>query len=468
MQAYLSLPNELLHNIIEYIAYVPTTLPVSPGPLPNSLSQRASPELLSLSVANQRLRRICLPFLFANLKIKDDEDATNMQEYLVLFSKFTKVLTIGSIGYVSKTATEIIVSQIATQFKQLFHVELQDTYSMPHSCARYETALLRTFLAHPTVTSILVHKLPDETMYDVDLSKLLLDNARTSSAYFVPDLEKYFNQGMRLLSLEFYKPNKLDHQFGSKIFPGLKQIELHVDHSGVSFSWLSPLMSTHPTLNELWLYGVRQHRDVPPFISSFIAESHRRDLERFFSVDCVGLRRAPGQSVEGWYVIGLSLLHYDKDATTSLLELLPFVASSFPKLETFGLKAYQCWHAMYDIGEFSSVLACFLSLKTLYLTNVYRLLNFGSRNRKSVPLARLIDPTDTLDGLVPWAETGLMLFSSLLAKQVRTLERIHIDDNSSYVYKGFASRHKCEYLFGWIHVLNDSRDVGGLKLKHCP
>ncbi|KAJ3770028.1 hypothetical protein FB446DRAFT_809543 [Lentinula raphanica] len=417
MQAYLSLPNELLHNIIEHIAYVPTTLPVSPRPLPNSLSQRASPELLSLSIANQRLRRICLPFLFANLKIKDDEDATNMQEYLVLFSKFTKVLTIGSIGYVSKTATEIIVSQIATQFKQLFHVELQDTYSMPHSCARYETALLRTFLAHPTVTSILVHKLPDETMYDVDLSKLLLDNARTSSAYFVPDLEKYFNQGMRLLSLEFYKPNKLDHQFASKIFPGLKQIELHVDHSGVSFSWLSPLMSTHPTLNELWLYGVRQHRDVPPFISSFIAESHRRDLERFFSVDCVGLRRAPGQSVEGWYVIGLSLLHYDKDATTSLLELLPFVASSFPKLEAFGLKAYQCWHAMYDIGEFSSVLACFLSLKTLYLTNVYRLLNFGSRNRKSVPLARLIDPTDTLDGLVPWAETGLMLFSSLLAKQ---------------------------------------------------
>ncbi|KAJ3835469.1 hypothetical protein F5878DRAFT_644331, partial [Lentinula raphanica] len=61
----MQLPNELLHSIIEYIAYTA----VRPDLPSHSLLRRASPELLALSVANWRLRQVCLPLLFANIRI---------------------------------------------------------------------------------------------------------------------------------------------------------------------------------------------------------------------------------------------------------------------------------------------------------------------------------------------------------------------------------------------------------------
>ncbi|KAJ3973234.1 hypothetical protein EV361DRAFT_867068 [Lentinula raphanica] len=65
-----------------------------------------SPELLALSLASQQLRRACLPFLFAKIKISHDEDAKKLENHLAL--KLTKTLVLGSSGDLTEVGEQII------------------------------------------------------------------------------------------------------------------------------------------------------------------------------------------------------------------------------------------------------------------------------------------------------------------------------------------------------------------------
>ncbi|KAJ3816586.1 hypothetical protein F5880DRAFT_1512533, partial [Lentinula raphanica] len=153
MPSHLSLPNELLQAIIELIAYTPQL----PNSTSKSLLNSASPELLALSVANWQLRRICQPLLFANIRILRSKDAKKLKSdaHLKLLSKFTKFLAINMFFRSAETGYSI-VSQSLPQFKQLLRVELPGCRRRP--------ALLKVILAHPTVTSVLVNELPDESL----------------------------------------------------------------------------------------------------------------------------------------------------------------------------------------------------------------------------------------------------------------------------------------------------------------
>ncbi|KAJ3966367.1 hypothetical protein EV361DRAFT_575082 [Lentinula raphanica] len=97
MPHLLALPNEILPFIVGYIAHSPM-LPRRPEF--TSQLKTASPELLALSVVNRRLRQVCLPFLFANIKITRDEDVEAMETRLSWFSKYTKGLAIDDAGNV--------------------------------------------------------------------------------------------------------------------------------------------------------------------------------------------------------------------------------------------------------------------------------------------------------------------------------------------------------------------------------
>ena len=63
----LALPDELLHCLVQYLAYEPA-LPDQGSLTPNS--ERVSFDLLSLSQVNCQLRRLSLPFLLAYVHIK--------------------------------------------------------------------------------------------------------------------------------------------------------------------------------------------------------------------------------------------------------------------------------------------------------------------------------------------------------------------------------------------------------------
>ncbi|KAJ3710973.1 hypothetical protein C8R42DRAFT_648399 [Lentinula raphanica] len=469
MRSYLlTIPNELLHSIVDYIAY--TSIPVGPPDsawFSKSLVKYVSPYLLALSSTNWQLRRVCLPFLFAYITIRHEEDVTRIMDYTELFSEFTKyvstltpyviqhsvinvhrVLVIG-IFHMRPGTTDQLISQILPRSEQLSEVELQN--------CRTETVLLRAILARPTVTSVLVHELPDPSMCNDDLSKVTL--SQHSDLIFSLDqkYESYMSRGMRLMRFELF--GSLNAQFQPEIFSGLKEIQIHMNIIPKSFSWLPLLSSTHPNLDKVWLLNVHQYHfthDTPHSLTSFIGELQQQGLYKFFNMTQVGLCRNVGQLLQGWYVMGFTLMA--TISGTSLIEVLVLAASFFPKLEVFTLDL--CLHNMrYDIDDLVSALAHFPSLQVLSLNDVFYWLDFESGNRKTTPVVT-VKPTkslvDVFHELRARYESGLSLFTSCLAEQVRSLDSVHINDKG---YDSDVSRGW--YLSGWIHVLNGNRDVGG-------
>ncbi|KAJ3991746.1 hypothetical protein F5050DRAFT_1905739 [Lentinula boryana] len=424
----MSLPNELLHSIIEYLAYIPK--------LPDSRSRSqfkcASAELLALSVTNWRLRRICLHFLFANIKIRHIKDARRLKDSsLVLFGKFTKLLAIAHFS--RSEEDDQILYPILPCMKRLEWVELR------FCSARGD--FLKAILALPSVSTVLVEQLPDASLHD-NLSKVLYEGMATSTT-LSPDLERCLGQGMRLGRLEVLEPELLNDDFGQRHFAGLEELRLSMRRYPVSFSWLSALSSTHSSLKELWLIDDNRHyfsRHTPVFISSFVEDSQRQDLSKNYIIERVGLRRATDQC--------------SKDCT-SLVEILTLISTSFPKLETLTLDL-DSHKATYDVDDLAAVLGRCSSLRVLYLHNVFKRLKFGSR---CLPTVCRANSTSTLDRLAARAASGLSTFTSRVAKKVLSLDTLYIYD-MGYEYEKFGSGKRW-YLVGWLHVLNGNRDIDG-------
>ncbi|KAJ3967082.1 hypothetical protein EV361DRAFT_1036526 [Lentinula raphanica] len=452
----LSLPNELLHFIIEYIAYNPI-LPLSPASYTQrksrTLFKSASPDLLALSVVGRQPRRLCLPFLFANAEIQHQQHLEKLKEHLAVLSRYIKILLISSFDPLHG------IQDVIFQLKRLRYVDLRC-----HIKTR-TLELLKTILANPTVT-VLVHDLPDASMCEVDLSRVILNDRTEWEISESPTLQKYLDQGMRLMCLELLNPDSLDdQQLSSKSFPGLTEIQIHTDTiKPISFSWLSELSSTHSTLNELWLLdgcGNYFPRHIPPFVSPFIDQG--KDLKNLYAIQNVGYRRAIGQSSQEWYVMGLAL----RTIWAGLypIKALELVASSFPKLEKLALN-FSCdaREAMYDINDLIHALAQLSSLRVVHLDCIYKRLIFGSEDEKHISLAREVQGDSvTFDLLVDRVERALLLFASRLAEHVRSLDFVYIHDMGFDYDKSGTLRYNW-YLSGWLRVLTSNRDVGG-KLK---
>ncbi|KAJ3835511.1 hypothetical protein F5878DRAFT_627675 [Lentinula raphanica] len=449
----LSLPNELLSSIVEHIAYSPT-LPDSAHTELASISRfkRTSSELHRLSVANWQLRQICVPFLFADIKIRSAEDAVNMKGQLSLFSQFTKTLVIEFDTYDSDRTEDQIMDQFAlAQLEHLSYVELQSF--------QYSPLLLKTLLAYPTIKSILIRTVPDESLHNDDLSKVIVDTLIYPLSF--SNIGNCLKNGMRLARLLlYYGPGLLDEEFGSRKFPGLEEIVILMGSSlSTPFSWLSDLASTNSTLNELNI-----HRNQLPSLSitlltSFDNECERQGLKTSFVVEHVNLRKASGQSSHDWDVIAFTM---STNPSASLVNILSLVASSFPKLEILSLDLTKN-KEHYDAGALSSVLARCSSLRVVYLKNVFKWLRFESAIEArcfplSQPTRRATTVTLEVSEVLACAEIALLQLTALLAKQFRTLESFSIDDTGHGRNNRSAERW---YLVGWLHVLNFDRKVGG-------
>ncbi|KAJ3835524.1 hypothetical protein EV361DRAFT_962297 [Lentinula raphanica] len=191
--------------------------PYSPSLMTSNESrfERVSPALRALSKANVQLRQACLPFLFANIKIRHDRDAQKLRKYVTLFSRYTKLLFIDSNS--SDNIGDPIIAQIVPQLKHLLHVEMPGrTWDKP--------VLLRAILSHPTVITVRVSGLLPKS--NDDFSKVIFDHRNLWN----PETD-FFEQrlinGMKLSRLEIHSPHLLDTMpvdFGSRIFPGLEHV----------------------------------------------------------------------------------------------------------------------------------------------------------------------------------------------------------------------------------------------------
>ncbi|KAJ3754178.1 hypothetical protein EV360DRAFT_87069 [Lentinula raphanica] len=428
------------------------------------VTKRLSPGLLALSVANRQLRRACLPFLFAEIKIRNDEDAKKLEIHLALCANFIKALFIGSDDFTQ--VGEQIISQILPQLEQLLDVELG-------RCSK-RTDLLKAVLAHPSVTSVLVDEMPDESICNHDLSKMILDHSSLRS----PANEKYFDRGMRLkrLRLDVVDSDSIDNQLKTVNFPGVKTIEIDMYDQAISITWLHRFSSTHPTLNELWLFRINLIEgdvfiyDTPPCLS-LVEKYQPQGLHDSFTISEVGLRRAKpaGQSSQEWHVVELVL-----ETSDSLIEKLSLLASSFPQIEILTLCLSECGD-VYDIGELSSLLARFSCLRVVCLKYFAAQLSLDPKIEKSLPMPpiRRVDPTHK--ELNTSAEhRGLWAFASCLVKQVRTLNSVYIedigyeDDDIDYADNVDEDTGElietdiiCWDIEGRLHVLDGNRVISG-------
>ncbi|KAJ3752651.1 hypothetical protein EV360DRAFT_88538 [Lentinula raphanica] len=420
-----------------YIAYIPE-LPDSCCSY--SLSKHASPELLALSVVSSRLRQICLPLLFTHIEVRHDEDVNKLEKRLALYAKYTKTLSIDYNKETYYTLTEVgqqVLCQILPQLERLVDVGLGRCQNRTH--------LLESILTHPSVTSVLVHDLPDVSMCSHNLSKVILTRAYSSSA-LSPIYQTYFDQGMKLMCLGL-KSDSVDNRLESQLFPGLKAIEIDMYSAPFSFSWLSPVASTHPGLVELRLLKI-DHRylvhNVPPFLSPLFEESQRQDLEDDFEITRLTLRRAQpiGQSSREWHVFELDLHIHDR-----MCQILSLVDSFFPSLEVLALDFENYVDGMFA-SYLSSELVDFLSLRVV---------------NEMPPIVQL----DPLDEMRAFAESTLLALAAHLVKEVRTLDSVHIDDSGDE-YDEDGNAFDIWYIREWIHALNSNRDVSGISGRESP
>ncbi|KIK65014.1 hypothetical protein GYMLUDRAFT_382007 [Collybiopsis luxurians FD-317 M1] len=373
------LPDELLLAIIERIAFIPESPKLSYQDFMQNVYsaspfRRTSPELRGLSVINTRMRRICLPFLFAHICVRGVEDIERLRDHCSLCSMFTKTLKLKNPELPEMGQDNLC--QILPNLKQLSYVD--STRWNP------SITLLRSLLEHPAISTVLLkgcNSLPHEYS-EFNLSKVVLDRAvdRAPGPPGPPDPDHFkgwLNRGMKIAQLLVGEPHQLDENFGFRIFEGLQGVALDLDDCPVSFSWLPAFTAAHPHLTKLWLLDSWLHccSYPPPFIGHFVEECRRLDLTAIdFHITTIELGRSTSQE---WHVTGLSLTISDRH--NSLVELLQVIASLFPEMEALTLDFERCK----GISHFDNVvdtLHHFSCLRYLYLK--YFFLRLKVRHRE--------------------------------------------------------------------------------------
>ncbi|KAJ3771256.1 hypothetical protein FB446DRAFT_773202 [Lentinula raphanica] len=160
--------------------------------------RKASRELRYLSVVNWQLRQRCLPFLFAHINLcYKEEKLERLAKEVEIISGITKIKT---------------YEKFCPNSNGFFMCDnINDNFS-----------LLEAILAPPT-----------ESMDNVDLSKVVLKQAHTSSdGCFTPHLEKCLSHGMKLALLELNERDLLDtkSQIG-RTYSGLETAYIAVFNS---------------------------------------------------------------------------------------------------------------------------------------------------------------------------------------------------------------------------------------------
>ncbi|KAJ3845423.1 hypothetical protein F5878DRAFT_207139 [Lentinula raphanica] len=143
---------------------------------------------------------------------------------------------------------------------------------------------------------------------------------------------------MKLLRLNVFQSFN-SQLIESEMLSGLKELRITMSNA-VSSSFLSALLSTYPTLEELWLvdyFGHHFDAHTPPCISPSIEKSQWPCLNEQELIQRIGLRRVIGHSSDEWYVMGLAMEVSPSYANRPLLAALRVIASSFPTVENVTL-----------------------------------------------------------------------------------------------------------------------------------
>ncbi|KAJ3806825.1 hypothetical protein F5876DRAFT_80317 [Lentinula aff. lateritia] len=468
------LPEELLEMMIQDLAYTPAYPYHS---LSSARCKRVSSELITLSVVNRQLRRISLPFLFAFVTLKHLEDVEKfLQTCLVnptlgstirhVFCPSTSLANrifhlcypdplrvIKLHAYFPNKDVHDDLCRLLPHLARLACVDLQGSTS--------SVLLLSAVNQHPSISTMIVdslyglHYLP-KPLSSLDLSKVVVERGYISQ----PDLETSYARGLKVYQLIVRQPELLKEEFGNSTFQGLHEISLAMNRHPILLEWLPRLASTHSHLRNVIFVDMSNSKmqftsDTIPFILPFIEKSSQRRLDTTFIITRLVLSRTQcgSLSTPGWHVTELVM-----NVQSSLLVILPLVASCFPYIHTLGVGLHH--KRRYNVDELVAVLASFRSLRVLKPARLFKKLRSPDEgvHRPWKPL-RHIDKIHRVQRLGARAEARLYWYMSLISKGLPSLEAVYIEE------EGYGDEKSCSHgdwsLQGWLSIGGATRDVIG-------
>ncbi|KAF5392028.1 hypothetical protein D9757_003274 [Collybiopsis confluens] len=437
--AVLHLPNELLSSVTEYIADIITQpflfCHFRPVPL----------DLISLSLVNWRWRQICLPFLFAKVKLngRDAQEFKVFCERNPLCSELIKTIHPHALLPIRRLKDCLEILQQTLPFlKHLSYIDISDMNPT--------FKLLQAMLEHHTVATIRMGNstsLPTGCL-NLDMSKVVLSGAVLDSVQPQLALNEHFLRGLKVVRVELRKVALLDE--GLHRIPELEEIELK-GVNPVLYPGLLDLMSTHPHLRKVSLIDKAYHGNLtPPFVQSFLNEIEAQNFNNFFRIPQIVLSRHSGKE---WCITDLTIAM--TRTSHSLIQILSTVACFFPEIEILSLDMEEVYKGAYAMDELVAVLRRFPSMRTLHLNRFTRQLGFEGTPRWK-PL-RPFTKNTIIEKLALDHEASVVWYISHLAKELRSLDAFHILDRG-FLWKD-VNIGPTWYLSGWLYVVNGRREV---------
>ncbi|KAE9382961.1 hypothetical protein BT96DRAFT_1009815 [Gymnopus androsaceus JB14] len=413
-----SLMTELLHEILDYIAYERNALREQ-GIVG---FKRPTKDLVSLSLVNRRIREIASPFLFKHAQIDRGFKVVRLLEWCHCYpelSKLVKIMRFDGLGYSEDSCPENVQLwlRLLPCLPSLDRIEVGD-YGYPNSI------ILEAMHKHSKVSSIIFDnfkQMPTD-VHLPNMSKIIVKCYEFLQKDFSKVAFSYFVQGMVVNELVIPRFDWFDRYLATEheainVFSGLRKITLGTSDRDISLSELPRFItSCCPNVEFIQFIGTGGHLDGVPSISGFFQRLLEIDERGWMVGDKIRTTLSrqsttmPSESLGQWLIIEM-FLHIK----CSLYDILSLICEFFPNLEH--LELLFNWNEMYHIDDAVKSLEHFRSLRTLVTSNLFRQLYSEQ-------------PNPTRPANFPAGDEARVLwYASRIVQGIPSLETFHFDEH---------------------------------------
>ncbi|KAJ7579738.1 hypothetical protein C8J56DRAFT_963503 [Mycena floridula] len=365
-----ALPKELLHEIIPFLVDEEDYQYES---YPESMDHYASSSILSLSLVNGLLRRICYPFLFHYLRCKSIEQLEKLESECLAQSAFTRFLRILDIdmGYTTKTHVQSIQEGLV----RLLGCPLPSLVWLKFHRTPTTTALLAAINAHHSLENavIMPNNLISLSSSPVSLEKIHFREFHEISQLSIVQHRNIQVTCLHLDAILVSADSDLKLQLTTMIIRGLRVLDIteagDADMNAEFVDCLRAFVAHHPDLTNIDLKNGSLRRD-PYFLSSFVDSAEAHFLGGTFNLltpDCIVLSPIRSTGDARWGVTKLALrLH-----SNSSLEALALAGSIFLRVSSLTLTCFHNDIKIHIDDLVGSISKHFLNLRVLELRNLH-------------------------------------------------------------------------------------------------
>ncbi|KAJ3968086.1 hypothetical protein EV361DRAFT_927601 [Lentinula raphanica] len=429
------LPEEILHAIVQSLAYNPNIIEREFLDPPRKY---CAPALLPLSVTSHQFRRICLPFLFAYVKLKRAGDLRKLRSHSLDNVAFFACIKALDIHALSIEADYKLLPRLLPHLHNLSCLFILET---PISIT-----LLHAIRCHPSATVVIssFKDLP-QGMDHSDLGKVIVKRLPIyrDDRYRNECFNHLLDCGMKVKRAVINHPRLLNESFGNSRFSGLIELKLKMGWSAVDLSWFDNFSCAHPHLRKISFTDfertVFRKQNTFMFIVPFLEALAREDLTAAAYLKGFAVTRDTSTTNVSchWRVTSLFLTVHE-----SFQRVLSLASSLFPETSVLTIDRAPC-----TVDELITSLRRFPCLKIVSLLCTFEQIDFGSDEPWQDPSI-----VEVYDGpmIGPVAtEFAMSWCISRIAKAVPSIKAFYIREEGCDGPNQTGARW---YITGWIFV----------------